>query len=74
MKQLLVIVALFTTLVTGASAKEFSAEEERIMGAYLAFYGRPADAEGLAYWSNRLVEEGGNLDSIIIYSGNVSDL
>ena len=70
MKQLLMIIALFSTLVTGVSGKEFSAAEERVMGAYLAFYGRPADAEGLEYWSNRLVEEGGNVDSIIVAFGN----
>ena len=31
-------------------ARAFSANEERLLDAYLAYYGRPADVAGLAYW------------------------
>ena len=45
--------------------REFSDSEITVLGAYLAFYGRPADPEGLAFWAGKLEDEGGNLDSII---------
>lgn len=32
---------------------------------YLGYYGRAADAEGLAYWANRIDNNGGNLAGII---------
>lgn len=38
---------------------------EAVQEIYLAYYGRAADQEGLAYWSVRLDEENGNLDEII---------
>lgn len=43
----------------------FDAYEETVLEAYIAYYGRPADPEGLEYWANRLRNEGGNLSSII---------
>lgn len=44
-------------------ARAFSAEEERMLAAYLAYYGRPADAGGLAYWVASLAGQGGNMDA-----------
>ena len=38
---------------------------ETVHKVYLAYYGRPADVAGLAYWAARLDHEGGNLASII---------
>ncbi|WP_158702841.1 DUF4214 domain-containing protein [Melaminivora suipulveris] len=35
------------------------------MRAYVSYYGRPADYEGLVWWADRLEHEGGKLDSII---------
>lgn len=35
-------------------ARKFSAIEQRIMQAYLVYYNRPADPEGLAYWAQRV--------------------
>jgi len=46
-------------------ARDFSSYEERVLQAYLAYYGRPADPGGLEYWSGRLRDEGGDLTSII---------
>ena len=60
---LLVIFVLLLPLV--AQARDFSVYEVRVLEAYLAYYGRPADPDGLAYWSDRLLDEGGNLNSII---------
>ncbi|WP_346799132.1 DUF4214 domain-containing protein [Halomonas sp. Bachu 37] len=37
---------------------------------YLAYYGRPADPGGLAYWSEQLQANDGNLDSIINFFGD----
>ncbi len=52
-------------LSPGVEARDFSSHEERVLEAYLAYYGRPADPGGLQYWSNRLRNEGGNINSII---------
>lgn len=38
---------------------------ETVQEIYLAYYGRAADQEGLAYWSVLLDQEDGNLDNII---------
>ena len=32
---------------------------------YIAYYGRPADAVGLAFWESQLEATGGNLSAII---------
>ena len=48
-----------------AQVRAFTDSEERVLQAYVAYYGRPADAGGLAYWAGRLEEEGGSLASII---------
>jgi len=36
-----------------------------VQKAYVAYYGRPADRGGLAYWASRMDQEGGSLSSII---------
>jgi S-layer protein len=38
---------------------------DEVQQAYLAYYGRPADPAGLAYWATQLSNAGGNLNSII---------
>ncbi|MBK5938908.1 DUF4214 domain-containing protein [Halochromatium roseum] len=47
------------------TTRDFSAAEQRVTEAYVAYYGRPADAAGLAYWADRLEADGGDLASII---------
>ena len=42
---------------------------EWVQKAYVAYYGRPADPAGLAYWSTRMDNEGGSLSSIIAEFG-----
>jgi len=56
---------LLLSFSTLSNARDFSLSEERVLGAYLAYYGRPPDSEGLTYWSDRLVNEGGDINSII---------
>ncbi|WP_168954817.1 S8 family serine peptidase [Aromatoleum aromaticum] len=62
--------SLVATLVASAPAfgqctpRVFSAAEDDALRAYVAYYGRPADTGGLAYWADRLQREGG-LASII---------
>jgi cyclophilin family peptidyl-prolyl cis-trans isomerase len=41
-----------------------------VQKAYVAYYGRPADPDGQAYWANRMDSEGGSLGSIIGAFGN----
>ncbi|WP_245606844.1 choice-of-anchor U domain-containing protein [Simplicispira psychrophila] len=60
--------ATFSTVpVTTCRARAFSADEERVLAAYLAYYGRPADVGGLAYWVTDLTNErryvGGTIDA-----------
>lgn len=38
---------------------------EEVQQAYLAYYGRPADPAGLAYWATQVSNAGGNFDSVI---------
>ncbi len=66
MRSLLVsILLLLLPLTSNADTRSFSAAESRVLEAYLAYYGRPADPAGLAYWAGRLESEGGDLQSII---------
>ncbi len=58
-------VALFFALVSffssplsaSCNARSFNSQELQVVDAYIAYYGRPADAGGLAYWSDRLQRE-----------------
>jgi len=49
----------------GCQARDFSAMEERVQDAYIALYGRPADVEGLEYWSTKLQAAGGDIHAIL---------
>lgn len=69
MEKIFLAFVLLLFVNVDAGAKEFGTAEERVMEAYLAYYGRPADPKGLEYWSNRLVKEGGNIESIITAFG-----
>ncbi|QTR44950.1 hypothetical protein J9253_13115 [Thiothrix litoralis] len=42
----------------------------QVQDIYIAYYGRPADPEGLAYWAARLDGANGNLNEIISAFGN----
>ncbi|CAG9255233.1 hypothetical protein PUN4_230136 [Paraburkholderia unamae] len=46
---------------------------QEVQAAYVAYYGRPADAGGLDYWTAQLQATGGNLDSIIGAFGNSAE-
>ncbi len=52
-------IGAYQTGAGGANANEW------VRRAYIAYYGRPADHEGLAYWARRMDMEGGSLASII---------
>tara|TARA_R110001599_G_scaffold60939_1_gene169215 strand:- start:1266 stop:2813 length:1548 start_codon:yes stop_codon:yes gene_type:complete len=41
-----------------------------IQQLYIAYYGRPADPEGLSYWAERLTDNGGNIVTITQAFGN----
>ena len=43
---------------------------EWVQKSYVAYYGRPADPAGMAYWAGRMDQEGGSLASIIGSFGN----
>jgi len=65
----LTLLLAFTLFTSHSSARDFSTNEEVVLGAYLAYYGRPGDPGGLAYWSSRLANEGGDINSIITAFG-----
>ncbi|WP_179401928.1 DUF4214 domain-containing protein [Burkholderia guangdongensis] len=46
---------------------------ELIQEAYIAYYGRPADPAGLAYWAQQLANANGNLNVIINAFGNSAE-
>jgi len=50
-----------------------STAAEQVQAAYVAFYGRPADPSGLAYWQGQLTAAGGNLNSIINSFGSSAE-
>lgn len=45
--------------------RDFNDSEREVLRAYIAYYGRPADDAGLAYWAGRLAGSGGDLSEII---------
>ncbi|MCJ7602527.1 MAG: DUF4214 domain-containing protein [Desulfobulbaceae bacterium] len=45
---------------SGCSSRFFSPTEINVINSYIAYYGRPADPEGLAYWSQIIENEGGS--------------
>ncbi|WP_146804283.1 DUF4214 domain-containing protein, partial [Bisbaumannia pacifica] len=42
-----------------------SSAMDRVQDVYIAYYGRPGDPAGLNFWANQLVQQGGNIASII---------
>ena len=46
---------------------------EQIQQAYIAYYGRPADPQGLVYWATQLDNAGGNIATIINAFGNSAE-
>jgi hypothetical protein len=46
---------------------------EQIQQAYIAYYGRPADPQGLVYWATQLDNAGGNIATIINAFGNSTE-
>ncbi|QQZ29892.1 DUF4214 domain-containing protein [Thiothrix subterranea] len=46
---------------------------DTVQQIYIAYYGRPADPEGLAYWADRLDKVNGNLAEIIDAFGNSAE-
>ena len=39
--------------------------QQLVSAFYLSYYGRPADAGGMAYWAQQLQLAGGNLSDIV---------
>jgi S-layer protein len=50
-----------------------TATENLVQKCYVAYYGRPADAAGLQFWTLKLDQAGGNLDAIIAQFGNSAE-
>jgi len=46
---------------------------DQVQEAYIAYYGRPADVAGLAYWVGELNQANGNLNAIINSFGNSAE-
>jgi len=55
---------------TTCQARHFTPMEEKVQNAYIAFYGRSADVQGLAWWSNALEKAGGDISTIMDAFGN----
>jgi len=57
----------------GCFTRSFSATEHSLLGAYIAYYGRAADADGLRYWSGRMDQAGGKIEFIVDAFGNSAE-
>jgi hypothetical protein len=44
-----------------------------VQRAYVSYYGRPADPEGLAYWAARMESSGRSLDAIVVAFGTSAE-
>jgi CSLREA domain-containing protein len=51
--------------LAACNPRPFTPSEDNVLRGYVAYYGRPADSVGLAYWAKQLDHEGGSLSSII---------
>jgi hypothetical protein len=48
-----------------SSESDLSEYYDEVQEAYIAYYGRPADPDGLEFWAGQLKEADGDIDSII---------
>ncbi|NBC50024.1 MAG: DUF4214 domain-containing protein [Gammaproteobacteria bacterium] len=65
-RRVLIVPALALALLSAAfNAIAQPTPATLVQAAYLAYYGRPADSAGAAYWTDRLIQAGGSLDSLI---------
>lgn len=46
---------------------------DTVQSMYIAYYGRPGDPQGVAYWADRLADVHGNLDAILDAFGNSTE-
>jgi uncharacterized surface protein with fasciclin (FAS1) repeats len=56
--------ALGATYSAVAPAQDMNYRDQ-VQKMYIAYYGRPGDPAGVAFWEHQLTENGGNLDDII---------
>ncbi len=60
--------------VAQAQVNSYSqADYDSVQKMYIAYYGRPGDPAGLAFWATRLAEGGGDLSAIIENFGDSSE-
>ncbi|MCG8609909.1 MAG: DUF4214 domain-containing protein [Pseudomonadales bacterium] len=58
-----------STTWADCSAREFNGNENNVINAYVAFYGRVPDTGGLAFWTQELAGAGGDLSAIMAAFG-----
>lgn len=69
-----ILLAFFSVQAVGADCDSCTGVyDQQVHDMYVAYYGRPADPGGLAYWSERIGIAGGSLDSIIDEFGNSAE-
>jgi len=62
-RQILIVALLI--IACGAQAQYSQDDYDSVQKMYIAYYGRPGDPEGLAFWAGKLAEGNGDLSSII---------
>ncbi|ARU54296.1 hypothetical protein OLMES_0189 [Oleiphilus messinensis] len=76
LKMMCVVVLFVCVIITqklwanDCESRQYTESERKVADAYIAYYGRPADFEGLKYWSEILEQEGGDISRIIQAFGN----
>jgi hypothetical protein len=61
----LLSLTLSANALAACSSRPFTSSEQNVLRAYIAYYSRPADSGGLAYWANRMDGEDSSVNSII---------
>ena len=62
-KQFLIVMLL--SLASTAQAQYSQDDYDNVQKMYIAYYGRPGDPGGLAFWAGKLADGGGNVSAII---------
>jgi hypothetical protein len=65
--------ALFISASASAGSSSNQSYEEQVQEMYIAYYSRPGDPGGVAYWASQLEKSNGDLSKIIDQFGNSAE-
>jgi hypothetical protein len=62
-----------SVILAGVTINAPSSQVVQVQDAYIAYYGRPADIDGLKYWAEKLQAEGGDINGLVTSFGNSTE-